>query len=480
MGWSTWNTLGCKITESNIATNIEAMVSLGLVDAGWKGLHIDDCWSVRLPNGTLTPDPAVFPSGFQKTIDAINSAGMQLGMYTARGAITCANRPGILGHETEDAAQFASWGVKYLKLDSCGDYGNMSAWDEYSLIGQALRAASSTPPYVELCEMFAYDTTNHNQGNPVVPGVAYTTSPWLLEGLPVDTIADALLVEWVNMEDDWKTLLSNFDAQFELTSRALTYAGLTNHMDMMTLCSGGMTLAEYQTQLSLWSIMTSPLILGNDFSKTDPACVDTVMKNTEVIAVDQDELVLPAELTFSVWVPQGVTVEVHTAQGTVLHSAAVPISIWWQVLQKPLIGGYLSVMVLCRDGPASAQEVLLKHVCAHPAQAEDAKWSAVCFGALSQPSGWSSSITRVVMSTRSAATGKITSMQEWVAATDTVTYPFTLSLPLLGYPSTSTASVRDLWAHSDNGTYTGAIPLPAMAPHASTHVNLHISGARRR
>lgn len=144
MGWSTWNTLACGITEQNIADNVNLMVQLGLPDVGWVGLHIDDCWaSGRYPNGSIIPDPKVFPSGFQKTIDTIKNAGMQvrrtiiavrvvgrtkrrssttqlsrsssllqLGMYTARGAITCQNRPGIMGYEAQDAAQFKAWGVQ--------------------------------------------------------------------------------------------------------------------------------------------------------------------------------------------------------------------------------------------------------------------------------------------------------------------------------------------------------------------------------
>lgn len=129
MGWSTWNAYGCRINETVLAATADAMASLGLVAAGFTGLHIDDCWSSgRTPAGDLIPDPSVFPSGFQRTVDAIHSAGMQLGMYTARGAITCENRPGVLGHEAQDAAFFLSHSVTYLKFDSCGQYGNRTAF----------------------------------------------------------------------------------------------------------------------------------------------------------------------------------------------------------------------------------------------------------------------------------------------------------------------------------------------------------------
>ena len=42
LGWSTWNGLACGITEANIAANVDAMVRLGLVRAGFVGAHIDE------------------------------------------------------------------------------------------------------------------------------------------------------------------------------------------------------------------------------------------------------------------------------------------------------------------------------------------------------------------------------------------------------------------------------------------------------
>ena len=32
---------------------------------------------------------------------------------------TCQDRPGSLGHEYQDALQYAAWGVDYLKYDWC-------------------------------------------------------------------------------------------------------------------------------------------------------------------------------------------------------------------------------------------------------------------------------------------------------------------------------------------------------------------------
>ncbi len=51
----------------------------------------------------------------------------------------------------------------------------------------------------------------------------------------------------------------------------------------------GLTLNERMTQLSLWALASSPLILGTDLTSLDPADL-ALLKNTAVIAVDQDAI----------------------------------------------------------------------------------------------------------------------------------------------------------------------------------------------
>jgi alpha-galactosidase len=96
----------------------------------------DDCWSSpagRNPvTGELVADPAKFPLGLNATVAVINSYGLDAGIYTARASHTCAGRAGSCGHEAQDAAFFASVGMKYIKDDDCGpcteyltDYTNM-------------------------------------------------------------------------------------------------------------------------------------------------------------------------------------------------------------------------------------------------------------------------------------------------------------------------------------------------------------------
>jgi alpha-galactosidase len=65
---------------------------------------------------------------------------------------------------------------------------------------------------------------------------------------------------------------------------------------------GGMSLTEYKSQMSLWSILMSPLILSCDLrniSKLKPeGCFEQVIKNKEVIAVNQDKNDKQGRLTY--------------------------------------------------------------------------------------------------------------------------------------------------------------------------------------
>ena len=45
MGYNTWNTFGPNINAQLIKETADAMIDEGLLDAGYKYLVIDDCWS---------------------------------------------------------------------------------------------------------------------------------------------------------------------------------------------------------------------------------------------------------------------------------------------------------------------------------------------------------------------------------------------------------------------------------------------------
>jgi hypothetical protein len=63
---------------------------------------------------------ACAPMICQQYVTRVHSPGLQFGIYSDAGLTTCAGYPGSLGHEADDAAIFASWGVGTCLLHSRG------------------------------------------------------------------------------------------------------------------------------------------------------------------------------------------------------------------------------------------------------------------------------------------------------------------------------------------------------------------------
>ena len=84
-------------------------------------MELDDCWMAgsRLANGRLTWNPARFPEGIPSLWQQIHSMGLRFGIYESIGVRTCSLLPGSWGHYMQDARTFASWGVDFVKMDSC-------------------------------------------------------------------------------------------------------------------------------------------------------------------------------------------------------------------------------------------------------------------------------------------------------------------------------------------------------------------------
>lgn len=51
--------------------------------------------------------------------DYLHSKNLLFGIYSSAGTMTCQRKAGSLGFEDIDAADYASWGVDYLKYDNC-------------------------------------------------------------------------------------------------------------------------------------------------------------------------------------------------------------------------------------------------------------------------------------------------------------------------------------------------------------------------
>jgi alpha-galactosidase len=151
MGWNSWNTFACDVTETLVRETADAMVRSGMRDAGYTYVNIDDCWhGERDAQGFIQPNPKRFPSGMKALADAVHAKGLKLGIYSDAGEKTCGGHPGSQGHEYQDAQQYARWTVDYLKYDWCNTE-NRNAAEGYRTMAKALLGAGR-PMVFSICE----------------------------------------------------------------------------------------------------------------------------------------------------------------------------------------------------------------------------------------------------------------------------------------------------------------------------------------
>lgn len=124
MGWNSWEAFRKELDENALKAQVDAMVNLGLRDAGYTCFVIDGGWksSERDANGNLVADPRKFPSGMKALADYVHAHGMKFGLHQPAGVRDCGHdEPGSQNNEERDAKLFASWGLDYIKYDQC-DY----------------------------------------------------------------------------------------------------------------------------------------------------------------------------------------------------------------------------------------------------------------------------------------------------------------------------------------------------------------------
>jgi alpha-galactosidase len=272
MGWNSWNAFAVNINEQLVKDMADAFVNLGLKDAGYEYILLDDGWMAmeRDAQGNLVPHPDKFPNGIKAVADYVHSKGLKFGLYNCAGDKTCAGYPGSRGHEYQDALKYAEWGVDYLKYDWCNT-GKMNAPEAYTTMRDALYAAGR-PVFFSLCEW--------GSNNPWewAPAIGHS---WRATG-DIGNSFDG-------NQNFPLSVLQILDAHDPNMLRKAAGPGHWNDLDMLEVGNGGMTHDEEETHFAFWAILNSPLILGNDLRNMSQQTLD-ILKNKDVIALNQDVL----------------------------------------------------------------------------------------------------------------------------------------------------------------------------------------------
>lgn len=290
MGWMTWNMFKGDISEQLIKETADAMVESGLRDAGYKYVFIDDLWQGGRDNrNNIIPDPKKFPNGIKALADYVHSKGLKLGIYSDAAQLTCGGCTASYGFEEQDARTFASWGIDYLKYDYCNaPEDSATARLRYKTMADAL-SKSGRDIVLGICE---WGQRNGEEWCEHVGGQLWRTSS--------------------DVRDMWKDIVNQGGVGIlDIINVTAPLSKQVRHgqwpdMDMLVvglngkggpssdLGGVGCTYTEYQTQMSMWCMMSSVLALSNDLRHLTPED-KRILLNKEIIAIDQDPLGKAAE-----------------------------------------------------------------------------------------------------------------------------------------------------------------------------------------
>ncbi len=275
MGWASWNNYRVNINEDIIKSQADAMVNLGLTKYGYQYINIDDgFFGGRDEHGSIKSHPKRFPSGMKSLADYIHSKCLKAGIYTDAGINTCASYwdkdtigvgMGLWGHDEQDLQLFLKeWDYDFLKVDWCGgDWLKLDEEIRYTEIATKVRT--------------------------IKPETVFNVCRWKFPGKWVTKIADSWRVSG-DIGNQFKSVLNSIDKNADLWMYCS--AGHYNDMDMLQI-GRGMTYEEDKAHFTMWCLMNSPLVLGNDLTDISEQTLK-IITNQELIDINQSPYVYQA------------------------------------------------------------------------------------------------------------------------------------------------------------------------------------------
>lgn len=283
MGWSSWNTYRVNISDSLIMRQADALVELGLDELGYRYINIDDGYfgGRDEATGQLLIHPHRFPDGLRPVVDHIHSLGLKAGIYSDAGANTCGNywdndtiarNVGLMGHERGDCEFFfGDMGFDFIKVDFCGadtwqnnQHYYLEPRERYAAIAEAIAATGRENVRLNVCR-------------------------WNYPGTWVSDIATSWRISG-DINPSWNSVKGIIAQSLYLAPYAVE--GRFNDMDMLEL-GRGLSPEEETTHMAMWCMMSSPLLIGCDLTGLGGSTLE-LLKNEDLIAIDQDSLALQA------------------------------------------------------------------------------------------------------------------------------------------------------------------------------------------
>ncbi len=289
MGWNSWNCFAHDVSAEKVKAAADAFVESGLIDHGWMYVNIDDFWEIRPgsddptlqgperdADGKILSNPR-FPD-MKGLTDYIHGLGLRAGLYSSPGPLTCGGCIASYQHEQQDAERFAEWGFDYLKYDWCSygriakDHSLPELKEPYLLMRDHLKAQPRDIVY-SLCQ--------YGMGDVWEWGESVGGNLWRTTG---------------DITDTWGSMSGIGFAQNG--HEPFAGPGHWNDPDMLVVGYVGwgpslhptrLTPNEQYTHITLWSMLSAPLLIGCDLTALDDFTLN-LLTNDEVIGINQDRL----------------------------------------------------------------------------------------------------------------------------------------------------------------------------------------------
>jgi alpha-galactosidase len=297
MGWNSWNCWSESVDQEKVLRAARAMAASGLINHGWTYINIDDTWQGErnATNHALQANEK-FPD-MKAMCDQIHQSGLKAGLYSTPWITSYAKynggssdnpdgswsnvlatdkywRLGKYSFVTADADQWAAWGFDYLKYD-----WNPNDVPHVMAMSKALRASGRDIVF--------------SLSNTAPPEHAADWAHWANCWRTTSDIRD----EWNAGDIFWQYGVSEIGFSRDCWA---PYAGPGhwNDPDMLVVgCVGWgpqlhfthLTPDEQYSHISLWCLLSAPLLIGCDLERLDPFTLN-LLGNDEVLALDQDAL----------------------------------------------------------------------------------------------------------------------------------------------------------------------------------------------
>jgi len=286
MGWNTYYGVGGVFDQATIISVARTLLNRGLAAAGYQIVWLDFGWAsgARTAGGQILVSRRQWPRGLRWLTGWLHRHGLLAGIYTDAGRSGCAHEGlGSFGHYRRDADSFAAWGFDAVKVDFCGaGQEGLDPRPLYESFARALRHNSShRHMLLNVCNFWVPDQINGHL--PSFANSSFDNAVWahqIAQSWRTDTdIGGHHSIKFVdvvrNLEED---------------ARHASDAGPGHWNDPDYLGPQlGMTFAQARAQMTMWAIVTAPLVLGSDPRKLSRASLK-MLENPGVIAIDQDPL----------------------------------------------------------------------------------------------------------------------------------------------------------------------------------------------